>query len=219
VRTWSTATWADFVGAAEGFRDSLSPRGREDVAYFRCLELMRADGSMLARAEHGEELVRFLNAWRCRLDSRGGPAAFAGWIRDHAAQLEALDGIQIADPRVPRIAAGADAVYESLFELRPLLRNLGDAAASKALHQLLPELVVMWDRAVRGWATAQGCAGYGDFLVAMHELAVRLLAEANLDVAQAQEHLAERLGYPQRKPLARTLDEANIHWVANLNSS
>jgi hypothetical protein len=215
VTTWASAGWADLVFAAEAFRDGLSPRGRQDIAYFRCSELLRADPTMLARAEHSGELVRFLNAWTCRLHSAKAPPAFARWIREHTEQLEALDGVALVDPRVPGLAGAVGELYDGVIaELRPMLRNIGDACASKALHQLLPELIVMWDKAVKRWAIAQGCDGYADYLVAMHELARRLLDETGLGVTAAEADLQQRLGYPKRKPLSKTLDEANLHWAA-----
>src|SRR3954451_1357796 len=89
----------------------------------------------------------------------------------------------------PGLAAEIDALYDSLIALRPQLRNIGDAAASKALHQLLPGLVVMWDKAIRNDALAAGYETYGAFLVAMHDLVTRLLAEAGLTAAEAEAEL------------------------------
>jgi hypothetical protein len=189
------------VRAVEGFG------AREDGAYVRCRAVLDEAGSMLARAEHSGDLVRFLNAWACRLDSKKAPGVFHDWIVSHAGALEALEPVALTDPRVPGLAAEVDALYDSLIALRPQLRNIGDAAASKALHQLLPGLVVMWDKAIRNDALAAGYETYGAFLVAMHDLVTRLLAEAGLTAAEAE----AELGGPT---LAKHVDEANIFWVA-----
>jgi hypothetical protein len=158
---------------------------------------------MAARAEHAGDLVTFLNAWACRLDRTKAPGLFHDWIATQADALEALAPVTLTDPRVPQLAAGVEALYDSLIALRGAgLRNMGDAAASKALHQLLPELVVMWDKAIRQAATAQGLQTYGAFLVAMHRLSVRLPADAGA-----------RLGSAPRMSLAKRLDEANSYWV------
>ena len=208
MTAWSTVTWEDLVAAAGAFGAG------GDAAYLRCYALLRADRSMLERAEHSGELVRFLNSWAARLDRAKAPAAFGAWIRGHADELELLDATALTDPAMPRHAQAVDELYESLMGLRSVLRNMSDAAASKALHQLLPGLVVMWDRTIKQWAIAQGCASYGAYLVAMHELATRLLGEIGMGLAEAELQLQERLAYPARKPLTQTLDEANVHWAS-----
>jgi hypothetical protein len=190
------------VRAVEGFGAS------GEGAYARCRAILDEAGSMRARAEHSADLVRFLNAWACRLDSKKAPGAFRDWILAHVSELEALEGVALTDPRVPGLAAEVDALYDSLIALRPQLRNIGDAAASKALHQLLPRLVVMWDKAIRTEALAAGHETYGAFLAAMHELSTRLLAEAGLTAAEAE----ARLG--AATTLAKRVDEANIFWAA-----
>jgi hypothetical protein len=189
------------VRAVEGFGAS------GDGAYARCRAILDEAGSMRARAEHSADLVRFLNAWACRLDSKRAPGVFHDWIAAHASELEVLEPVALTDPRVPELAAEVDALYASLIALRPQLRNIGDAAASKALHQLLPGLIVMWDKAIRTEAAAAGYETYGAFLAAMHELATRLLAEAGLTAEEAE----ARLGGTS---LAKHVDEANIVWAA-----
>src|SRR5947199_6721554 len=93
---WGTVTWTDFVRAVEGFG------AREDGAYLRCRTILDDAGSMLARAERSGDLVRFLNAWACRLDSKKAPGLFRDWIAAHASALEALEPVAVTDPRVPQ---------------------------------------------------------------------------------------------------------------------
>ena len=83
------------------------------------------------------------------------------------------------------------------------VRNMGPAAASKALYLLQPRLFVMWDREISRSAPE----GYGAYLLAMHALARRLADEAPSD--DVEDHLQELLGYDTRKTLAKYLDEYN----------
>jgi len=172
----------------------------------RCVEVMRGR-SMLERADASADLVMFLNAWRCRLDSRKAPPLVHDWIRAHAAELESLAPLSLADPAVPERSRDIQTLYESLFALRPELHNMADAAASKLLHQLLPRLLVMWDKAIR---LAAG-VDYGEFTVAMHRRALGLLREAGLDEPGLEALVQESVGSSVRKTLAKYIDEANIY--------
>jgi hypothetical protein len=207
---WSAVTWPDLVRGVTAYRDRSAPQ----VAYLRCYRILRDDESMMARAGHSGDLVRFLNAWAARLDSKKAPAAFRGWITSHAGELERLDSIALTDPDVPGRGRDIDDLYDSLIGLRPVLRNMSDAAASKALHQLLPNLVVMWDKAIKRAATAQGYGTYSSFLAAMREMSLRLLDEAGMGVGEAELHLQRRLGYDTRLTFAKYVDEANLSWLA-----
>ena len=84
---------------------------------------------------------------------------------------------------------------------------MSDAAASKVLHQIQPELFVMWDKNIKPYASI-----YGDFMGQMHRLAVRLREQAP---PAAQDdiggYLSKLLDYPVRKSLAKFLDEYNWH--------
>jgi hypothetical protein len=83
------------------------------------------------------------------------------------------------------------------------VRNMGPAAASKALYLLQARLFVMWDKEISRSAPD----GYGSYLSQMHGLARRLAEEAPTDDVEA--HLQELLGYEERKTLAKYLDEYN----------
>jgi hypothetical protein len=81
--------------------------------------------------------------------------------------------------------------------------NMSDAAASKTLHLVLPNLFVMWDKEIRRSVPE----GYSAYLVQMHSLARRLADQAPAEDVEA--HLQELLGYETRKTLAKYLDEFN----------
>jgi hypothetical protein len=95
---------------------------------------------------------------------------------------------------------------KSLFAAaRQKIPNWGPAANSKALHQLLPRLFVMWDVNIEPYAD-----DYADFTAEMHRLALRLIEEGPYVNAEELElRLQEHLGYGIRKTLAKYLDETN----------
>jgi hypothetical protein len=81
---------------------------------------------------------------------------------------------------------------------------LGDTAASKFLHVLLPYAFVMWDNTIKRLAR-----DYEDFLTKMHRLARRLTDESGLRPNDIEEHLASRVGDAAPRTLAKYLDEYN----------
>jgi len=203
---WDGLSWEAFVAGLRGFRDDFAPKGREDQAYLRGLTLVH-ELPLEQRAERSPEIVRLLNSWACRLSSSLTPVLLAGWIRARAPELQELEGLTIVDAELPARAETIGELHDDLIgALRAGgVRNMSDAAASKALHLLLPGLIVMWDREIRRSAPA----GYGVYVGRMHELALRLLLEAPVPAAQVEAHLQEELGAPARKTLAKYLDEYN----------
>ena len=204
---WDQLTWDGFVAGARGYRDDFAPEdGGEDSAYVRCLALLQGQ-PIAARAAKSPEVVRLLNTWACRLSSTLTPPLLAEWIVTCSAELDALQPLTILDRRLP---AHADAIGELHDDLIATMRaggvrNMSDAAASKALHLLLPRLVVMWDREIRRSAPT----GFAVFTNRMHELALRLADEAPVDAIELEAHLQERLGDPTRKTFAKVIDEYN----------
>jgi hypothetical protein len=87
------------------------------------------------------------------------------------------------------------------------------------LHQLVPDLFVMWDKAIKQAASAQGYGSYSGFLVGMHELSKRLLVEGEMDVGEAEVHLQEHVGSPVRKTFAKYVDEVNWYWAVGRYSA
>lgn len=169
---------------------------------------------MVTRAGHSGEIVTFLNAWACRLDAKKAPSAIQSWIRANATELEQLERVRLIDQEVPRMAERVDDLYgRLLFGTRAQLHNMSDAAASKVLHQLVPDLFVMWDKAIKQAAMVQGYTSYAAFIVGMHDLSKRLLTEADMDVGEAEAHLQAQLRYPLRKTFAKYIDEANWYWA------
>ena len=82
---------------------------------------------------------------------------------------------------------------------------MSDAAASKTLHMLIPELFVMWDKEIK--RSTPG--GYGAYQREMHKLAGRLASQAGVPTGELEKRLQQQLGYRGRKPLTKYLDEYN----------
>jgi hypothetical protein len=201
---WTDLSWDEFVAGVRGYRENFAPKDREDVAYFRSLDVIQARPPA-ARGGHSADIVLLLNRWACRLSSERAPRALEEWLGRHIADLEELEPLTISDPGVPQRAEALGALHDDLIhQMRANgVNNMADAAASKALHLLQPRLFVMWDKEIRRSAPE----GYGSYLLQMHALARRLLDEAPTDDIEA--HLQELLGYETRKTLAKYLDEHN----------
>jgi hypothetical protein len=110
-------------------------------------------------------------------------------------------------------------LYDSLIALRSELHNMSDAAACKVLHQLVPDLFVMWDKAIKQVAMTRGYSRYSAFLIAMHELSRRLLDQADMTRDEPEAYLQRELGYPTRKTFAKYVDEANWYWTVGRHSA
>ena len=202
---WTDLSWDEFVGGLEGFRDHYSGKSREDETYLRCLELMQ-ERPLRARAQ-GRELVGFLNRWACRLSSVKTPGLIAGWAQSQMTSLEQFEPLKIADTQLPDHADELGSLHEDLIAHVKTggVLNMSDAAASKTLHMLIPELFVMWDKEIK--RSTPG--GYGAYQREMHELAGRLASQAGVPTGELEKRLQQQLGYRGRKPLTKYLDEYN----------
>jgi hypothetical protein len=182
---WNEVTWPRFVAGLEAYREYF-PRA------FTAPEVF---------PESAEDIVRLLNRWACRLSTERAPKALEAWLRAH--DLTKFASLKITDPELPTDELGA--LHDDLIVHMQAagVRNMGPAAASKALYLLQPRLFVMWDREISRSAPE----GYGSYLLQMHGLALRLTDEAPTDDVEA--HLQQLLGYAQRKTFAKYIDEYN----------
>lgn len=203
---WDDLSWTAFVAGLKGYRDHFSAKDREDRVYFRSLDVLQAR-PLAARPALATDLVRLLNSWACRLSSARAPAALEAWLRGHVPDLERLEPLTILDPRVREHDAAIEGLHDDLIaHMRASgVLNMSDAAASKALHMVIPALFVMWDKEIRRSAPE----GYGAFLSRMHAVARRLAEAAPVPTRDVEAYLQELLGYERRKPLAKYLDEYN----------
>jgi hypothetical protein len=123
------------------------------AAHRACLDLRHEAGSVAA-AVHDERFVRALRqtlrAWKVGI--RAGrlvqEEAFAAALQAALPQLQALEGSAIDDPDLPD---GNGERLWTLIETLGIIENKAKiVAGTKALHHLLPELVVPMDRAWTG---------------------------------------------------------------------
>lgn len=201
---WDRVTWDDFVTGLIAYRDEFSERSEEDFAYLRCLNELRGR-TMAERSAKAVHVVTFLNAWKCRLKPLESRMVLRDWIRANADRLDAVSGVTVLDDELPAAAAEVESLYDDLMVAgRAAVANWSDAATSKALHQLVPPLFVMWDINIKRFAE-----GYGDFMLEMHHMGRRIVEEADLSAAEAEAHLQAQLGYRVQKTMAKYLDEYN----------
>jgi hypothetical protein len=151
--------------------------------------------------EDAAGIVALLNKWACRLSTEKAPGALDAWLREHPLDKFAPLTISSPDPLAQELGALHDSLIAHM-QARGV-RNMGPAAASKALYLQQPRLFVMWDKEISRSAPE----GYGSYLQQMHALAVRLSDEAPTDDVEA--YLQEHLGSENRKTLAKYLDEFN----------
>jgi len=209
---WHALDWPDFVAELEAYRERFFDGGvnTQELDYIRCLRAFEGYDSA-ARAARTRSLVAFLNRWDCRLATQMAAQVLREWILGHADRLDALRTTSIYDASFLDHLDEIVALYQDLMQLRqprPGLHNWSDACASKALGQLAPSAIVMWDNKIKAYAGGD----YRTFMFDMHELAVRLIAESSIGAGPAVEvWLQERLHYRRRKTLAKFLDEYNWH--------
>ena len=204
---WSSVTWDEFVENLRAFRARFyEGRSDEEHAYLRVRDRLTGGASSADAADAAQDIVRFLNQWACRLPVAPATEGIAAWILEHARTLDEHTDSDILDPRVQRRNATYTRLHDSLLGLkRRGVPNMSDAAASKVLHQLQPELFVMWDKNIKPYSPV-----YGAFLTEMHKLARRLRDESPPTARDDPgTYLSQVLDYPVRKPLAKFLDEYN----------
>jgi hypothetical protein len=216
---WDSTTWEQFERALTEYRDKEF-LGRSQISGENAyLEIVRELSGVLPAelGRHVDSVVLFLNRWNCRLPTKTSETRLAlqGWLDRERAALEAFSAVTLLDPDLPTRREEFDRIYASLIALRDSMDGariptMGDAAASKILHVIVPPLFVMWDKEIKrgGW-------GYGEFMLRMHVFAHYLRdrlapAEARGDV---EGYLQNVLRYPVRKPLAKYIDEYNW-WLA-----
>jgi hypothetical protein len=206
-------TWEAFVAALSVYKQRFSGKSGQDLAYVRCLAALEGL-SMVERATRADDIVTFLNRWAARVSRNETPVMLGAWISERADPLERVASLTIADERLPSHIEEIATLYASLMTTgRARVRNWSDAANSKALHQLVPEVFVMWDKTIK-----KAAGDYGDFMKRMHRLASRVARESPYPSDRIETELQSALGYATRKPLAKYLDEFNVVRVAQIDS-
>jgi hypothetical protein len=206
-------TWEIFIAALSVYKQRFSGKARQDLAYVRCLVTLEGL-SMVERAARADDIVTFLNSWAARVSRNETPVMLRAWVSAHADRLERVASLTIAHERLPSHVEEIDALYAGLMTTgRAKVRNWSDAANSKALHQLVPDVFVMWDKTIK-----RSARDYGEFVRRMHRLANRVVRESPYPSDQIETELQSALGYSARKPLAKYLDEFNVVRFAQTGS-
>ena len=164
-----------------------------------------------ALAGHRQALLRWLNAWGCRLryPVAGEPDLFdtgvaAWWSRWHNGLPAAQ--IQLGELDDNAILQAAQAYAElaatpAVPGRRP--RSLGPTAAAKMLHALRPDALMPWDRAIaQRLHGSRDAAAYAAHQRLGRRWARQLMAEAGVPLAE----LPAVLGRPGRH-VAKLLDD------------
>jgi len=105
----------------------------------------------LARSDHRAALLRFLNAWGCRirLPRPGEPDLFdagtAAWWATFTSALPQATLDRLSDAAISGLVVPFDAL--AAVRVAPA-RTLGSTAAAKALYALRPRSVLPWDAAI-----------------------------------------------------------------------
>ena len=210
--SFDEVTWEAFFAALSVYKQRFSGKSGQDLAYARCLAALEGL-SMIERAAHAGDIIRFLNSWAARVSRNEAPAMLAAWISERTEPLERIASLTIADERLPSHLDELDALYASLMTAgRAKVRNWSDAANSKALHQLVPRVFVMWDKKIK-----QSARDYRDFMRRMHSLARGVVRTSPYPEDRIETELQSALGYSTRKPLAKYLDEFNVVRVGQID--
>ncbi len=184
------------------------------------------------------KIIKFLNSWRCRIKSRTeSEKSLLSVIIENLTLVSVLRNYTIQDINFDKV------IYENNFSLkvkdlvilvyskfRDMNFKFGITATTKLLHILVPELFVMWDKAIFNYYrgvdanVSDSGPGYVNFLILMKKLA----AEINDNFQSAELHpsakgkepssyLSMMLDCKPPKTLAKLLDEYN--WVTITNNA
>lgn len=115
--------------------------------------------------------------------------------------------IEIID--ITKNSENIESLYNSLmdFKNKGIIR-MGDAAASKILHILIPELFVMWDKKVK---QTKRYLYYSNFLIDTQNFikSIKIDFDKSYPGIDIEEFLQDNLKYPLKKTTAKFVDEFN----------
>jgi hypothetical protein len=198
-----------------------------DATYFEYLPKIQQ-----LKDDSGEELpdqlIEFLNKWRCRL-----PASLREPLKEALRDIQALITptrqftIEEADLSAVVPVGGhqnlqlAQIAHICLDRLSAVGKHFSSVASAKALHMLSPTFFVMWDRTIceryRSVLSASGCDGWFyayEFLPCVQREVKNLIEDGTKEGGRSREQvLAEvRSGFGSfstTKTVAKVVDEFN----------
>ena len=146
--------------------------GNDDDVY---CEMRKTFGQRpdLASPKQLENLLQFLNNWRCRIAEKGFPELkerLQQWWAKNQFKLPDCKNISYLDDNDREQVGRA---YEELLKLGAGLR-FQDTAAAKTLHVLRPDTLPIWDAKIKVWFRERGAGQtYSEFVryVAHEEIA------------------------------------------------
>lgn len=140
-----------------------------------------APAADLGQADHRVALLRFLNAWGCRIrvPRDGEPdlfdAGIGAWWAQLTYPLPQTPLHRLGDTAIARLATAFEALRTTRIATT---RTLGSTAAAKALYAMRPDTVMPWDAAIaQHLHGGRDGAAFARHLALGREWAVRLLTE------------------------------------------
>ncbi|MFL6136669.1 MAG: hypothetical protein ACJ74O_02585 [Frankiaceae bacterium] len=195
---------ADVAREAARFGSSFRP----DAGWERFVEATRPAADLSASA-HRQALLRWLNAWGCRIRyPRPGEAdrfdeSIAAWWAAWHPVLPATGLAALADEQIDALGEGYAALAAAPVSAGPRGRRLGPTAAAKSLYALRPAAVMPWDEAIAvGMHGGRDGAAFARHLRTGRAWALALMAEAGV----GEDALPAALGRPGLT-VAKVLDE------------
>lgn len=179
-----------------------------DTAWLRLAEATKP-AIDLSRTDHRAILLRWLNAWGCRIryPREGEPAPFdtgiAAWWRSWRAALPTVSLAHLRDCDIDATAAAYAALSGVEVSTGRPRRTLGPTAAAKTLYALRPRAIMPWDAAIAARVhRARDGAAFGRHLRLGRAWAAAVIAESGT----GEDMLPGLLGRPAVS-LAKILDE------------
>ncbi|MBD0743143.1 MmcQ/YjbR family DNA-binding protein [Streptomyces sp. CBMA152] len=163
----------------------------------------------LARADHRDALLRWLNSWGCRIryPREGEPALFdtglAGWWATWQDALPSGTLASLSDSSVAAFGRACGELAAIPVAAGRAARSLGPTAAAKTLYALRPEAIMAWDAAIaERLHGARDAAAFTRHLTLGRNWARDVLSETDV----AEDALPGLVGRPGI-PLSKILDE------------
>jgi len=207
--------WAAFIYRGFGY----------DEAYINImsqrpfLSRLRTHPSGLSIDEIDQNLLKFLNQWKCRCSKSTGTAIQSGLASERklVKMLATKTLMTLTENQIHQ----AEQVYDTLDGFK----GIGPAIAGKTLHIVNPQVFLPLDNSVleafkkdarqQGGDESGSPFRYGSFLTRAKEDAISVTDDFNslkLPGSPA-EYISTKLGYESRKTLAKYLDE--YYWITS----
>lgn len=200
--------WIELLNALREYRNKFFIGNNEEKYYLEIYEEIY-DLNILDKANHTDSILLFLNRWKCHLYPKElFLKLLPNWIYDKKPRIDSLKTFKIENLNLIKNLEDIDILYKSLMNFKDNgILTMGDAAASKILHLILPKLFVMWDKKIKPY---KGYL-YSDFLIKMNSYAKSVKDDFSKKFPDKniEEVLREKLEYPITKTFAKYIDEFN----------